>query len=144
MYDLVGSFYFTSLSKLELYIENALGRSLPLIILRNEALKALKSSPLFEKLSDEYIERAIDCFKLKAAKPGDLITRKDDFCRSLIFFVAEGQYYISESSKRAKIYGVSALEDPSSTFRVDIKMKEAGKIAYTTLEELVSSFGCRS
>ena len=28
-------------------IENALGRSLPLIILRNEALKALKSSPLF-------------------------------------------------------------------------------------------------
>ena len=33
-------------------IENALGRSLPLIILRNEALKALKGSKTIEKLSD--------------------------------------------------------------------------------------------
>ena len=90
-------------------IENALGRSLPLIILRNEALKALKSSPVFERLSEEYVERAIDCFKLKAVKAGDLLTRKDDLCKSCIFFVAEGQYYISESSKRSKIYGGSSL-----------------------------------
>lgn len=32
-------------------IENALGRSLPLIILRNEARNALKSSKTFDKLS---------------------------------------------------------------------------------------------
>lgn len=46
------------------------------MILRNEALKALKSSGFFDKLSDEYIERAIDCFKLKAVKTGELIVRK--------------------------------------------------------------------
>jgi hypothetical protein len=33
-------------------IENALGRSLPLIILRNEARAALKSSKCFERLSE--------------------------------------------------------------------------------------------
>jgi hypothetical protein len=36
-------------------IENALGKSLPLIILRNEARNALKSSKIFDKLSEEYI-----------------------------------------------------------------------------------------
>jgi hypothetical protein len=36
-------------------IESALGRSLPLIILRNVARSALKNSKYFEKLSSEYI-----------------------------------------------------------------------------------------
>ena len=49
-----------------------------MIILRNEALKALKSSTIFEKLSEEYTEKAIDCFKLKAVKSGDWIARKED------------------------------------------------------------------
>lgn len=105
-------------------------------------MKALKSCSLFERVSDEYIERAIDCFKLKAVKAGELIVRKEDFCKNLIFFVAEGQYYISDSGKRAKIYGASSLEDSVATYMVDIKMKEAGKIAYTTLDELVGAFGC--
>ncbi len=33
-------------------IENALGKSLPLIILRNKAKSALKSSKFFDKLTD--------------------------------------------------------------------------------------------
>jgi hypothetical protein len=36
-------------------IENVLGKSLPLIILRNEALCALKSCKILERLSDEYM-----------------------------------------------------------------------------------------
>lgn len=36
-------------------IENALGKSLPLIILRNEARNALKSSKIFEKLCEDYL-----------------------------------------------------------------------------------------
>lgn len=36
-------------------IENVLGKSLPLIILRNQAKNALKSAPIFEKLSEDYI-----------------------------------------------------------------------------------------
>ena len=77
-----------------------------MIILRNEAFKALKSSKIFEKLSDEYVDKAIDCFKLKAVKTGEIITRKDDSCKNLMFFVAEGNYYITDNSKRSKIYGV--------------------------------------
>jgi hypothetical protein len=82
-----------------------LGKGLPLIILRNEAKNALRSAKIFDKLSEEYMEKAIDCFKLKNVKTGDLIIRKDDECKKLIFFVAEGQYMISDSSKRGKIYG---------------------------------------
>lgn len=75
-------------------------------------------------------------------KTGELIVRKDDDCRKLIFFVAEGQYMISDSSKRAKIYGESAFSEPASTFKCEIKMKEDGKIAWTTLDEVVKEFGC--
>ena len=56
--------------------------------------------------------------------------------------MVEGQYYITDTAKRAKIFGVNALEESQSTFKVDIRMKEAGKIAWTTLDELVKSFGC--
>ena len=104
-------------------IENSLGRSLPLMILRNEAVKALKSSKIFEKLSEEYIEKAIDCFKLKGVKTGEAIARKEDHCRNLIFFVAEGNYFITDNTKRAKIYGVQGLEEHDSKFKLDIKMK---------------------
>ena len=119
-----------------------MGRSLPLIILRNEAHKALKSSKIFEKLSDDYVEKAIDCFKLKAVKTGESIAKKEDSCKNLIFFVAEGNYYITDTSKKAKIYGVEALESSDSKFKLDLKMKEPGKIAWTTLEEVVRAFGC--
>ena len=123
-------------------IENALGRSLPLIILRNEARSALKSSKYFEKLSEEYIERAIDCFKIKSVKQGDLLVRKEDLCRNSIFFVAEGQYIISENAKRAQIYGESSLSDPTDSYKCEIRMKENGKVAWATLNEVVKSFGC--
>lgn len=36
-------------------IESALGRSLPLIILRNKAKSALKASKTFEKLTEDYV-----------------------------------------------------------------------------------------
>jgi hypothetical protein len=91
--------------------------------LRNEARSALKSSKIFEKLSEEYIERAIDCFKIKNVKQGDLLVRKEDLCRNSIFFVAEGQYAISDLSKKAQIYGESSLVDPTECYRCEIRMK---------------------
>lgn len=100
-----------------------LGKSLPLIILRNEAKNAIKAAKIFDRLSEEYVERIIDCFKLKNVKAGELIIRKDDECRNLIFFVAEGQYMISDSSKRGRIYGEGSFLDPSTTFKCEIKMK---------------------
>lgn len=71
-------------------IETALGRSLPLIILRNTAKAALKKSKHFEKLTEDYIEKAIDCFRLKSVKQGEILVRKDDLCKNGIFFVVEG------------------------------------------------------
>jgi hypothetical protein len=68
---------------------------LPLIILRNSAKTALRSSKIFEKLSEEYIEKAIDCFKLKNVKQSEAIIKKDEICKNMIFFVAEGQYTVS-------------------------------------------------
>ena len=49
---------------------------------------------------------------------------------------------ISDSSKRGKIYGENAFIDQATTFKCEIKMKENGKIAWTTLDEVVKSFGC--
>ena len=49
-------------------IETALGRGLPLIILRNKGKAALNSCKYFESLADEYTEKAIDCFKIKSVK----------------------------------------------------------------------------
>ena len=80
-------------------IENALGRSLPLIILRNKAKAALKTCKLFEKLTDEYTEQVIDSFKIKSVKQGETIVKKDDLCRNGIFFVVEGDYSTDLSKK---------------------------------------------
>ena len=38
-------------------------------------------------------------------KKGDPIVRKEDFCRNGIFFVAEGDYAISDISKKSLLYG---------------------------------------
>lgn len=94
----------------------------------------MRTSKPFEKLSEEYIEKAIDCFKLKSVKSGESVARREDLCRKLIFFVAEGNYYITDNSKRSKLYGAQGLEDHECKFKIDIKMKEDGKIAWTTLD----------
>jgi hypothetical protein len=52
-----------------------------------------------------------------------VIVRKDELCRDLIFFVAEGNYYITDNTKRAKIYGAQGLEESDSKFKLDVKMK---------------------
>jgi len=79
---------------------------------------------------------------LKNVKPGEVVTHKDDLCSKLIFFVAEGQYMISDATKRAKLYGEGAFLEQGATFRCEIKMKEQGKIAWTTFDEVVKAFGC--
>lgn len=71
-------------------IENVLGKSLPIIILRNRAKLALRSSKYLEKLSEDYIERIIDCFKLKNVKQGEIIVSPEELCNKKVFFIAEG------------------------------------------------------
>ncbi len=55
------------------------------------------------------MEKAIDCFKLKNVKQGESIVRRDDCCRNAIFFVAEGDYIISDISKKKSLYGEECL-----------------------------------
>ncbi len=43
--------------------------------------------------------------------------RKEDLCRNSIFFIAEGQYLISDNSKRAQIYGESSLAEPGDSYK---------------------------
>lgn len=42
---------------------------------------------------------------------------KEDLCRNSIFFIAEGQYLISDSSKRSQIYGESSLADSGDFYK---------------------------
>jgi len=51
----------------------------------------------------------------------------------MIFFVVEGEYTVSDQSKRGNLYGENAFMDEKSTFQCNIAMKTHGKIAYTTL-----------
>lgn len=123
-------------------IENALGKSLPLIILRNKAKSALKTSKFFDKLTDEYVEKAIDCFKIRSVKQGEVLARKDDLCKNGIFFVVEGDYTLSESSKKVGFFGEGCFFSLNETYRVEVRMKDHGKVAWTNLEEIVNEFGC--
>lgn len=68
--------------------------------------------------------------------------RKEDLCRNSIFFIAEGQYIISDSSKKCQIYGESSLLDPTDNYKCELRMKENGKVAWATLNEVLKSFGC--
>ena len=123
-------------------IESALGRSLPLIILRNEAKTALRSAQVFDKLNEEFIDKIIDCFRLKKVSAGETIIKRDDPCRKMLFFVAEGNYTISEAGRRAKLYGETAFDSANARYSFDIKMRENGKVAWTSLEDVLMAFGC--
>ena len=102
-------------------IEGALGRSLPLIILRNKAKFALKTCKIFEKLTDEYLEKAIDCFKLKSFKQGEVLVRKDDLCKNGLFFIVEGDYHCDLVKKA--LYGDGCLTNANETQRCEIVTK---------------------
>lgn len=46
-------------------IERALGKSLPLIILRNNVKSVLVEDPFFKDLSKEFKEKVIDCLQIE-------------------------------------------------------------------------------
>jgi hypothetical protein len=80
-------------------IENALGRNLSIIILRNNAIKALKGSNIFCELQKEYLEKIIDTFKIKKVLEGEKAISKDEKCKENILFVIEGQYKLTNNQQ---------------------------------------------
>ena len=70
------------------------------------------------------------------------MVKKEDLCRNSIFFIAEGQYLISDNSKKANIYGEVSLADPNESYKCEIRMKDNGKVAWATYNEILKSFGC--
>lgn len=51
-------------------IEKVLGRSLPIMILRNKAKEVLNKDSYFKVFSKELQEKIIDCFKIKNFNEG--------------------------------------------------------------------------
>lgn len=86
-------------------IEKNLGRSLPIIILRNNAKKALLEDKNFKLLSKELLEKAIDCFKIRNMQPGDFAFKEGDFCKNKLLFVIEGDYELTRKQEFSSIYG---------------------------------------
>ena len=70
------------------------------------------------------------------------MVKREDACRKMIFFVAEGNYSISEAAKRSKLYGDVAFNSPNANYTFDVRMRENGKIACTSLEDILIAFGC--
>jgi hypothetical protein len=54
----------------------------------------------------------------------------------------EGEYAISDSSKRSAFYGEGCFNNLNDTYKCEIRMKENGKIAWTSLEDIVKEFDC--
>lgn len=75
-------------------------------------------------------------------KAGDILVKKSDLCRNFIFFVAEGEYVVSDNFKKSYIYGENSFIDMNDSYKFDVKMKENGKIAWTTVGEVIKSFSC--
>lgn len=87
-----------------------------------------------QKLSDQFLEAIINCFKLRSVGAGDSIVKKGDLCSSMIFFIPEGHYLTSDPTQRSLLYGEQALTNPISTYSFDLRMKDYGKVAWTTLD----------
>lgn len=62
--------------------------------------------------------------------------------KNMIFFMVEGTYDISKDTCRCDLYGDDAVQFPDSPYSMSMVMKEDGKMAWTTLETMISVLGC--
>ena len=98
-------------------IESTLGRNLSIIVLRNKAIKALKSSKHFSELQSEYLEKIINTFKIKKVNENEAVINKDDKCKNNIFFVIEGTYELSKNEPKVDFYGHEAILEKNDDLR---------------------------
>jgi len=62
--------------------------------------------------------------------------------KNMIFFMVEGFYDISKDAYRCDLYGDEAVQFPDSPYAMSMVMKEDGKMAWTTLDAIISALGC--
>lgn len=65
----------------------------------------------------------IDCFKIKSVKQGEILARKDDLCKNGIFFIVEGDFTITESTKKPGLFGEGCFINLNDTYKVEVRMR---------------------
>ena len=76
-------------------IQNALGKSLPIMLIRNQLKAALRNEPFFQKLSKTYASRLLDSFVVAAVDKGKTVIDTYKKQRNSILFILEGNVDVS-------------------------------------------------
>ena len=90
-------------------IESVLGRSLHLILIRNNANKRLLASKYFSFLPEELRDKVLDCFSIRKVEKEEVVIYEGMKKKDLIFFVVEGEYQTANKEKEASIFGEEAF-----------------------------------
>ena len=90
-------------------IEEVLGKSLPVIFTRNKVRAGLLEHKEYKKLSNQYFDLALDCFKVRNVQENEVLVNPDKPCKDLIFMVLEGDYSISNVHEETKVFGCKCI-----------------------------------
>ena len=88
-------------------IKTALGKSLPIILIRNQLKNLLKKQTFFQKLSKKYQAKLLDSFAVTHVQAGKTIIDTYKKCKNTIIYILEGdidilfpKFISSQSSQR--------------------------------------------
>jgi len=71
-------------------IKTALGKSLPIVLIRNQLKNALRKEAFFQKLSKKYQAKLLDSFNLQNVDKGKTVIDTYKKLRNSIVFILEG------------------------------------------------------
>ena len=92
-------------------IQEVFGKSLPILITRNKLRAGLLERQEYKKLSNKYLDLALDCFKVKSVHENQVLVHPDLLCRDLIFMILQGDYTISNPQEEAKVFGSKCIKN---------------------------------
>ena len=72
-------------------IKTALGKGLPIILIRNQLKTVLKREPFFQKLSKKYQAKFLDSFMVCNVEKGKTIIDTYKKLKNSILYIVEGQ-----------------------------------------------------
>ncbi len=89
-------------------MEEALGKSLPIIILRNKIKKELRQHEISSQLSNEYVNRILDTFQVKDVLLNERVCHPGLKHKELIFIVIQGAYETTRNPG-CDLFGLDSL-----------------------------------
>ena len=105
-------------------IQSALGKSLPIIVIRNQLKAVLKDEPFFNKLSKAYASKLLDSFTITSVDKGKTIIDAYKRQRNLVMFVVEGHTevsfpkYINSKSHKNLLASMKEIKREKETFNM--------------------------